>query len=428
MNPGAPKPLPRPPLLPPLLRTTMALVFDLFKPADRAGAAWRNLLPVLALGLGAGFAAGHWHASADGEAPALASGSLSATEVLPLLRMAGTGDPGNAQAEAGELVLPAEQVQRWLQANGRQTRSPAQADERHRLLMELARTDPEAALSQAAQLRGDRRAQARSAVLQAWAGRDPQAALAWVRSQPGTVNATYDLLLETFGQRHPAQAMKLAQALSQAQPQFAQEYHLAALIGMAHQGRWAQSRRWAESANLPEADRRALVNFVAGAWGEHDPQAALSWVRSLPAEQQTAAMAGLGDSWAAQDPAAAARYAASQMADSPQRANLLRRALGQWLQEDPQQAGQWLASAANHADFDQAIGELATDDRLLRNQPGTALDWTSRISDPRLRQQARQHIVLALAADDPAAAAHWVQQIPDLSADERQQLLPAERR
>lgn len=348
--------------------------------------------PMVALAVGA--VAGHQFALRSGRADARAEGSVSATQLLPLLAgPAGSGGQAvGAHVENGALILPAERIREWLRANARQTTSAMQADERQRLLVELARVAPSEALADAARWKGDRGVQAQVAVLEGWASRDPRAALKWVREQSQSSNATYDVLLQTMGRYHPHVAIELAESLSRERPLFSQEFHLAALIGMTTQGRWETAARWAVNAAMPADQAGILVNYVAGAWAEFDAPAALAWVHQLPSAQRHQALSNIAESWAASDPAGAARHASSEMPAGESRDELLRWAIEQWLRHDPQEAALWIASTDDRMSIDKAISGLATDVRLIRQDPSLAIAWASQIGDSRLREEAQRQI------------------------------------
>jgi hypothetical protein len=372
-------------------------------PASRSASQRRPLSPTmralarlapLVAALAVGAVAGHQFALRSGQAVTRAEGSVSATQLLPLLAgpVGGGGVALGAHVENGVLILPAERVRQWLRANAQQTTSAAQADERQRLLVELARVAPGEALADVARLKGHRGVQAQVAVLEGWASHDPLAALEWVRAQPQPSNATYDVRLQTMGRSHPDAAIELAESLSRERPLFAQEFHLAALIGMTTQGRWDAATRWAVSAAMPADQTGILVNYVAGAWAEFDAPAALAWVHQLPATRRDQALSNVAESWAGSDPSGAAHYASARMPAGDARDELLRRAIEQWLRHDPEEAARWISSAGDRTSIDKAIMGLVTDARLIRQDPSSAIDWTAQIGDPRLREEAQRQI------------------------------------
>lgn len=313
----------------------------------------------------------------------------------------------------------ADEIHKKLQENHHRIPSAAAQDEQRQLIEALAAVDPEAAMALARQLKGDSQPRAVSAVLAIWGTNDPEAAWKWV--SPENIYH-YDLLLEVFGKNDPELAGRYAGNLAASRPELAQEVYLAALIGIGHTGAYGAARQLAETASVGDADRYALMNYVAGNWAAYDPQAAAQWVMSQPAEAQANALIGLGESWSNVDPQAAANFA-SNLGGHPQRQLLLQQSISKWLMQDPAAATNWLAAAENHQDYDQAVHSLATLPGLVRDQAPTALSWSERIYDSNLRMSAVQQILLEMKATDPVGAASYARSAPNLSAAQRTQLL-----
>jgi hypothetical protein len=313
-------------------------------------------------------------------------------------------------------------INQKLADNKKRIPSAATADEHQKLLEALAAVDPQAAMEQAQALKGDRQAQAVSAVLAIWGEKDPQAAWGWVESTKPDNIYQFDQLLEVFGKNNPETAAKYASSLAATRPSLTQEVYLSALMGITHAGGYDTARQLVESANITSADRAALMNYVAGAWATYEPQAAMQWVMSQSGDLQSSALVGLGESWSNVDPQAAANFAA-KLNGSPVRQLLLQQSISKWLMDDPSAATNWLASAENHQDYDQAIQSLATLPNLVRDHADTALSWSERIYDTNLRMTALQQILGEMKVKDPIAAAAYVRSAPNLSASQRGQLL-----
>jgi len=305
--------------------------------------------------------------------------------------------------------------------NKKRIPSVATEDEQQHLLEALAAIDPQAAMAQAQQLKGDRQAQAVSAVLAVWGEKDPQGAWGWVEStHPGNIYQ-YDQLLEVFGRNDPETAARYAISLAGTRPDLTQEVYLSALMGITHAGGYDTARQLVESANISSNDRAALMNYVAGAWATYEPRAAMQWVMSQPADLQNSALVGLGESWSNVDPQAAANFA-SQL-NGPQRQLLLQQSISKWLMEDPTSATNWLSAAENHQDYDRAIQSVATLPNLIRDNAQTALAWSERIYDSNLRVNTLQQILSDMKQKDPIGAASYARSAPNLTAAQRTQLL-----
>jgi hypothetical protein len=145
-------------------------------------------------------------------------------------------------------------------------------------------------------------------------------------------------------------------------------------------------------------------------------------VMGQTSDAQSSALIGLGESWSNVDPQAAANFAA-RLTGSPQRQLLLQQSLSKWLMEDSTAATNWLASAENHQDYDQAIHTLSTLPNLVRDQSSTALSWSERIYDSNLRMTAVQQILGEMKVKDPMGAAAYARTAPNLTQMQRTQLL-----
>ncbi len=367
--------------------------------------------------LATAFAAGRWTAPVPSVVtnPNAAPFSLAA----PLVDKSCSLPPVVVKAPAPFDGVTAADLNKKLQDNKSRMPSAATQDEQRQLLEALAAVDPVAAMAQAQQLKGDRQAQAVAAVLAVWGSNDPEAAWKWV--SPDNIYQ-YDQLLEVFGKNDPEVAARFASGLAGSRPELTQELYLAALMGITHSGGYGTARQLVESANIRSEDRNVLMNYVAGAWATYDPQAAAQWVMGQSGDAQSSALIGLGESWSNVDPQAAANFAA-RLTGSPQRQLLLQQSISKWLMENPAAATNWLASAENHQDYDQAIHTLSTLPNLVRDQAPTALAWSERIYDSNLRMTAVQQILGEMKVKDPVGAVAYARNAPNFTQVQRTQLL-----
>lgn len=315
----------------------------------------------------------------------------------------------------------ADELNKKLADNKKRIPSAATQDEQEHLLAALAAIDPQSAMAQAQQLKGDRQAQAVSAVLAVWGETDPDAAWNWVGSTHPDNIYQYDQLLEVFGRNNPETAAHYAMSLASSRPDLTQEVYLSALMGITHAGGYDTARQMVESANINGEDRAVLMNYVAGAWASYEPQSAVQWVMGQSGDLQSSALIGLGESWSNVDPQAAANFASKL--NGPQRQLLLQQSISKWLRDDPSAATNWLASAGNHQDYDQAVQSVATLPNLVRDNAQTALAWSERIYDSNLRVNTVQQILSEMKMKDPVGAASYARSAPNLSQAQRTQLL-----
>lgn len=371
-------------------------------------------LILFAAAAAAAFAAGRWTASVP-----QAAVTIAPALVAPLVDKSCSLPPVVVKAPAPFEKVTSAELNKKLQDNKNRMPSAATQDEQRQLLEALAAVDPEAAMAQAQQLKGDRQAQAVAAVLAVWGEHDPDAAWKWVA--PDNIYQ-YDQLLEVFGKNDPEIAARFASGLAGSRPELTQELYLAALMGITHAGGYGTARHMVESANISSEDRNVLMNYVAGAWASYDPQSAAQWVMGQSGDAQNSALIGLGESWSNVDPQAAANFAA-RLTGSPQRQLLLQQSISKWLMENPTAATNWLASAENHQDYDQAIHTLSTLPNLVRDQAPTALAWSERIYDNNLRMTAVQQILGEMKVKDPVGAVTYARNAPNFTQLQRTQLL-----
>jgi hypothetical protein len=371
-------------------------------------------LILAAVAVAAAFAAGRWTAPAQ-----LITTYSPASSAIATPNKSCSLPPVVVKAPAPFEGVAAADLLKKLQTNKTRMPSAATQDEQRQLLEALAAVDPVAAMAQAQQLKGDRKAQAVAAVLAAWGTKDPEAAWKWVA--PENIYQ-YDQLLEVFGKNDPEVAARFASELAGSRPELTQEVYLAALMGITHAGGYGTARQLVESANISSEDRNVLMNYVAGAWATYDPQAAAHWVMGQVGDAQNSALIGLGESWSTIDPPAAANFAA-RLIGSPQRQLLLQQSLSKWLAEDVVAATNWLASAEDHQDYDQAIHTLSTLPNLMRDQAPTALAWSERIYDTNLRIAAVQQILGEMKVKDPVGAVIYARNAPRFTQAQRTQLM-----
>ena len=376
-----------------------------------------SVAPILLL---AAFGIGRWTAP-DSAAPITNSGFSLAPSLTGKTCNLASLPPVVVKTPAPFEGKTVDELNKRFADNKNRIPSAATQDEQQHLLEALAAIDPQAAMTQAQQLKGDRQAQAVSAVLAVWGEKDPDAAWNWVGSTHPDNIYQYDQLLEVFGRNNPETAARYAMSLAGTRPDLTQEVYLSALMGITHAGGYDTARQLVESANISTEDRATLMNYVAGAWASYEPQAAMQWVMAQPGELQSSALVGLGESWSNVDPQAAANFASKL--NGPQRQLLLQQSISKWLMDDPSAATNWLASAENHQDYDQAVHSVATLPNMVRDQTQTALAWSERIYDSNLRVSTVQQILAEMKLKDPAGATSYARSAPNLTAAQRTQLL-----
>jgi hypothetical protein len=178
------------------------------------------------------------------------------------------------------------------------------------------------------------------------------------------------------------------------------------------------------------------VESVETIWLSADPQAALAWAKSLPADAggnmalgeyiiqttnsdpawslNAALQTPLGSNqnkvlnsvitkWATQDPAAAGPALLTAL---PPNSSQLNSAISQvaenWIKQDQQGASQWIDSLPASPAKDSAVSQLIS--TVMQTNPTSALQWASSIGNASMRANQISQVVNTWAQTDPAAA------------------------
>jgi len=204
---------------------------------------------------------------------------------------------------------------------------------------EWARQDPQAAIRAIESIRERRQRETLLEIaLQGWAQKNPQEATEWVLARPPS-HARAQLLsatLSAFVMKEPSAAMTMLERLSPAEKQ-----DLIPNVVM----NWARTDPQAAAAWLEKQDdvqmyQRAFV-MLAIVYAERDPDEALRWASSLPAESGQIVMSQLIERIARDDPERAGSIV-RQIKEGPQRTRAIATIAQTWAQSDPRAALSWV--------------------------------------------------------------------------------------
>lgn len=380
------------------------------------------LLAVLTIG---GFAVGRFTAPSSSSPaetvnPSSAARLSSARDATETSRNPARRDP-NAAAPS---ELSGGQVRTALQQLDKGVGSEEREQERLKLLVALAATDPLGAIEYAKRnLKGDRLAQGMSGIATEWARRDPAAAWTWARSF-GNDAAQAHTVLEEIGHNDPATATRLAGEFARQQPDEAVAMCMTAMRAITFNGNYDAARKLATEMQLrsPE-EQNMLVNFMAGQWARYEPEKAAQWVQSLPAgPAREQALIGLASSWADRDPPKAAEFAAT-LPPGESRSVAMRQAVANWVQSDPMAARKWVIESNQYQDFDAAVEAIATQNNFVSREPAHALVWATGIFDEKLRLKTMNTILFNWYSMDRNAATTYLQNSQEFTPEQRADLL-----
>lgn len=309
---------------------------------------------------------------------------------------------------------------RFAAAAAVRPRSFADEERRQTLLAEWAARDPQGAIEFIrTQLAGETQARAMAAAISIWGKQDPAGAWGWLQKEMPTATHHFDNLLEVFGRNSPETAARYAAEFAAANPSAALEVHLAALLGVTHQGDFSTARALVDGnpALSPEV-RGNLFNFIAGQWARFTPEEAAAWVLSLPGgPQRDQALLGLGESWSDVDPMRATVFAAN-LPPGEARTLAMRQGISKWVEADAEAARAWVLKAEWSNDFDQAVESIATHHAMLDREPARAVQWAATIFNDTLRANSLRTAISAWYPMDPIAATEYLKSSPDFTPEE----------
>lgn len=340
--------------------------------------------------------------------PDLGRDDRVSTEELPAL----SSSAGTTDAET-----------RWKRL-AREPASPRREREMTDTLKSLAATDPTRALALASAEPNLRlRETLLQAVLEGWATRKPDDAVAWAMNLAEDRRRQAIEAVFAGAARDPEAVIRLGTRLSAQEPALTGDYGNSVVNALAQTGAFDAAVRFASSVSAEH--RGQLLSSAFHAWAQHRPEQALEALKALPdANARVEAQQGLLSGWAYTQPAALANHA-MQLPAGEERARALREALPQWVARDPVATLQWLDKFDPAPDFDAGVAAVASLHTLVSKSPAVALSWAESIFDPALRHDTIRNVVEQWARSDQTAARRYVENLQDVSADQRTQMLEA---
>lgn len=308
----------------------------------------------------------------------------------------------------------------WDEAWHRATtelRTPKSERDLAQMLTELAKQDPQRALSFVfAETNLTLRAKLRSAALRGWAETDALSAANWASAlpKPDQDPALHDVFSTAASQ--PDRLIGLVSDLCGRDPSQTRTYGQALVSALSDVGAYDAAAQFA--LNHP-ALHVELLGPTYYEWAQHQPEQALASVNAItdPAARDEA-FRGMIQGWSAANPSAVVGYVVN-MAPGKERAQVLAEALPRWVAEDPSSASNWIGKAGASADFDDGRVAIATSIDLLAKNPRASADWAATIVDPDLRATTLQAVVQQWIQSDPASAGRFIQTEPKLQAQDR---------
>ena len=270
-----------------------------------------------------------------------------------------------------------------------------------RHLLELAESDPEAAVRLSAMLtEAEGREHALHECVPHWLNDDPEGARAWLLGDalflpPNLIGA----LARDTASFDPRTALLVADTLlagERASP-------MADVFSA-----WA-AKDPVEAARVAEElgqsrDRAVAFEAVGKLWAESDGQSALEWAARQKSGSRRSALESVIGAWAVREPEAAARSLAALPATEPFRQRLLDAIAAEFYQSKPNEALTWASTLEQPEEREATTTTILL--RLVTLQPSGAADHAFEVSDGKMTPLVDK-VVAAWSAADKAAAERW---------------------
>lgn len=225
-----------------------------------------------------------------------------------------------------------------------------------------------------------------SSVLGTWARRDPGAAWKWFATEQKDDGSDRTRMVAMHSIFAGLAASNLDSALARAGTLDEQSRGMA-LSGIANGMTDDASRRrlLERTASLPEDQRAQLRQSVLGQWTFVNPDEAVAWIRSLPAEEQKPLRSSAGQRLLNVKPALGAELMLED-AEEKDRPPIYDQVAGQWAHMDARAAGEWLTKQPQGPELDGARRSYAR--VVVQRDPAAALDWARSVQNEQQRTES----------------------------------------
>ena len=156
------------------------------------------------------------------------------------------------------------------------------------------------------------------------------------------------------------------------------------------------------SASLPPEQRNQLRQAAISQWTMSNPDEAVAWIRSLPADEQKPLRETAGQMMFMMKPGAESAAFMLEGVEDKDRGPVYDRVVMQWAGQDARGAGEWLTSQPQGPELDGARSTYAV--IVAQRDPAAAMDWARSIQDVEQRAQSIGQVFNTWRARDAAAA------------------------
>ncbi|MBK1829777.1 hypothetical protein JIN77_03510 [Verrucomicrobiaceae bacterium R5-34] len=282
----------------------------------------------------------------------------------------------------------------------------------HMLLSHWAKLDPEAALDSLQEVDTNRYGEAPLSVIAAIAAQAPQRAIAWLNDPENPFAGSKwmnQFIAGTISKEWVRQDPEAALTWARSVPT---DQRLGALTGVLGSIAMTDPLRAATLAMEiePGKSREHVVADIAQAWAAKDPRAALAWVEGLENDDRPKALNNTLAIWAQSEPQAAAEYVAKNL-DEEKPHKLVKSVAEAWIGKAPDEAAKWLASLPLNEKGAKVMNDAMW--HWTHKNPEAAATWLADQPAGQVRDQGITGLAKASFEFDKPAALSWSQQIGD---------------
>ena len=275
------------------------------------------------------------------------------------------------------------------------------------IAVDWAKRDPQAAYEWVSRME----AGARPAVLRIWARSDPEAALRRAIDVRGSLRGR---CLAAVAQGWIDSGRPGLEDFLRGLDPYDENDVIASLVTDVASKRGSDGlMAWSEAFELGARGKLTLYRKTALVLGRTDPNAAKEWIARHgegPHGSNLIKLAAIA--WAGHDGPAAFEWLET-LPESEERAVGVEEGFRRWSRNDAEAAGDWLRTAGFEPWLEPAHVIYAT--RLTDEDPRAAIEWAERISDESQRERAIFRIVRRWRFRDESAARAWIDAQSDLS-------------
>ena len=167
------------------------------------------------------------------------------------------------------------------------------------------------------------------------------------------------------------------------------------------------------SIDSPEV-RRNIANSVAVQLASEGHSKAIEWAKNLPPEDQAGILPNIAIFWAQNDARAAGDYILT-LPENESRTRAIGHVVGRWAQLEPEAALAWAAEIPSASEREAAARNAVNE--LHHYTPESAMRWIDLVENPEKRADISREIVSRWAQVDGAAAAQWVASSAEANAN-----------